>query len=134
MARNRGYYWLHYTNLDTVNFGTKTGLGLAYYGFDNKDQWNLWVWAGNPGSGSGQITLQDSDSHIDHVYPQLAIGDKSAEPPSALGFCWIQPKEGWLIAWGRPNSGWSGLRKDLEHVAEFRPSEIALYGSSVSPP
>lgn len=141
-VRNPGYYWLHYTNLNT-DFGIRTGLGLAYYGFNQQKQWALWVWETNPGSTSLQMTVEDGDSHIDLVYPQLhPENNPSKTPPTTQGFWWVNPKPdkrlvaeelGWLIAWG-PAGMWSGLRQDLKHIADYPHCDIASYGQSVSPP
>jgi hypothetical protein len=95
-TRDVGYYVVHYTNLDTINFGTKTGISPAYW---DGSRWHLHFAEGQDGGWSNG-GLSTDDSHIDHVSPPLT---EPPAPSSSAGWYWVKPVEprdaDWHVAW-----------------------------------
>ena len=124
-TRNVGYYWVHYSNLDTVNFGIQSGVGLGYWA---GKKWQIWL-----SDRSEQLSHPD-DSHIDHVYPQLPTPPPFV-PGRPPGYRWVKPPdEDWQIAWSDGDGRWECLREKLIQEGDWPEQVLEAFGSWVSPP
>lgn len=121
--RNVGYYFVHYTNLPTVNDGIQTDLSLGYW---NGSSWSILL-------RSGDVSGGFADSQMDHIYPQLSPQDNP--PPEGPVFRWVKPPgHDWQVARSEGNDTWEILRDTLSEDAIWRERDLEALGNLVIPP